>query len=764
MQFEVKTYKPIIDPKNEVRTEKIFKPYAKHVDGQMEYHPEGIFSPRIFGNIGECKCGALTHDGFCDICQTRVVDEQNLPNFYFDLHCNVPYLYTDYSAYPLAQPLLTYQAAMIVNDEGEYRVVYSLDDTEIADNELVKIGAEAMLLIYPDSEEWIKRNTTSLLYIPHPKFRPLVRGDNDKLVLGDINNSILAVIEQVNFIADFKEVVNTAVNQKRWTSVLLTYYATLYDAYKKYVSTIAKILFEGKNSFFTKNVRGHRITNAIKGVAINRYDLDEDIVLIGDTFIRTLYPWLYKKYNGNMSEINRHFVENKEVVLVNRPPTISVLSFQAFYPRVASCYPIGTVKDGGYTHRNSEIGEEPVTGTDTYGIRTIGVNPIVMDGFAGDFDGDQLFIISLFSDEAKKEAYTMLPSQNYRDWANGTIRNKIPEEISYRATSEIDRIHSDIPRKNYMQEYRNMASDLHKREKLPQASDILKYVCEGKTSSKLKNIFEHYDNEEAFAERVNNKKHVYTSEKSEEFIRSVLSANVADIRKAGTMYKELMQNQDQYRVIDNDCGDMGEEVSLPIDEDTFNYRIKDMNCHNGDGILRVYDKYSDFCKDYDGKDKMYVRTPTSCNHVHEGGVCAICAGRLPNQTKNVGAFATLAITERATQAALSSMNKKSGENINELLTTQTNVKTWEEFLEFEKDILEKLQNDQVQRRYYEIVLLSRITFDEGEKLHVNSLVHDSGVLGTCVFRTNDKNVTKLMQTEQFEDNSLKTQIMFNRYE
>ena len=763
MQFEIKTYKPLLDAKNVVKTEKLFKPYAKLIDGQMEYHTDGIFSPRIFGNVGACKCGALTHDGFCDICQTRVVDEQNLPDFCFDLHCNVPYLYTDYSDYPLANPLLTYQAAIVVNKD-EYRIVYNLDDEEIGDNELVKIGAEAVLLVYPDAEEWVKENTTSSLYIPHPKYRPLVRGENNKLILGDINESILKIIEHVNFILDFKDVVDITANKKQWTSVLLTYYATLYSEYEKYVSTISKILFDGKNSFFTKNIRGHRITNAIKGVAINRYDLDEDIVLIGDTFVRTLYPWLYKKYNGSMTEINRHFVENKEVLLINRPPTISVLSFQAFYPRIASCYPVGAFKDGGYAHRPSVLEGIESTGTDTLGIRTIGVNPIVMDGFAGDFDGDQLFVISLFSDEAKKEAYTMLPSKNYRDWANGTIRNKIPEEISYRTTSEIDRVNSDISRKGYIQEYRTMAFNLHVREKLPQATDVLKYVCEGKTSAKLKHVFEHYDNEEAFSERVSNKKHVYTHEKSEEFIQSVLSANVADIRKAGTMYKELMQNQDQYRVIDNDCGDIGEEVVLPLDEETFNYRVKDMYCHFGDNLLRIYEKYDDFSKDAKGQKKLYVRTPTSCNHVGDGGVCAICAGNLPQNTKNVGTFATLAITERATQAALSSMNKKGEENINVLLATQTKAKTWDEFLEFEKDILQKLQNDQVQRRYYEIVLLSRITFDGGDKLHVNSLTHDSGVLGTCVFRTNAKNVGNLLHSKEFEDNSLKTQIMFNRYE
>ena len=61
----------------------------------------------------------------------------------------------------------------------------------------------------------------------------------------------------------------------------------------------------------------------------------------------------------------------------------------------------------------------------------IQANPIVYDGLEADVDGDSLNVIALYSKEACEEARKLLPSVNYVEGSNSSIRNGILEEFKY---------------------------------------------------------------------------------------------------------------------------------------------------------------------------------------------------------------------------------------------------------------------------------------------------------------------------------------------
>jgi len=140
----------------------------------------------------------------------------------------------------------------------------------------------------------------------------------------------------------------------------------------------------------------------------NNFSLDEDTVLIGKYFIETLYPKLFRENQvdgePDIKAINKILKDEEYLVLFNRQPTIGAKSIIAMHPVF------------------SELEQEQFV---------IQANPIVYDGLAADVDGDSLNIIALYSKEACEEAKKLLPSVNYLEGSNGSIRNGILEEFKY---------------------------------------------------------------------------------------------------------------------------------------------------------------------------------------------------------------------------------------------------------------------------------------------------------------------------------------------
>ena len=411
------------NPSNEVTSHKIFRSRKIfNADGTLDFHPDGIFSDKIFGKYNKCKCGNLTSPGICDICSTRVLNKKKIPDFYikFD-NLDIPYLHINTNKYPKLKKeiigLLNYEGFLYDGEYVEYDLnvldIFSLDESKI------KFGKDAILELGID-EEWYNKQVTNKLYVPHTSFRKItVQGDN--YFLGDLNTLLIEILKRKNKLKIFEGLsTEDAFSQLSLRKELLN---SINIEYKQLYDIIAK----RKKSIINREVRGQGITGAARATVTNNFELDEDTIIIGYWFIPTLYPHLFAKYTDDagtdIQSINKELEDY--LILVNRQPTIGEKSIMAFHP-------IFSDKDD-----------------ERYILQ---ISPLVQDGFAGDYDGDVYLMIALYTKEACFEAKKLLPSRNYIGGANGEIRNKIFEDLDYvmqksYEDNNADKIHSLITEK-----------------------------------------------------------------------------------------------------------------------------------------------------------------------------------------------------------------------------------------------------------------------------------------------------------------------------
>lgn len=403
MNITIKKLQIEDNPANEVTSHKIFKSRKVFDDeGNLVFHEDGIFSDKIFGKFGKCKCGALTSEGICPICNTRVLSKKKIPDFYikFD-NLNIPDLTIDYRVYNKIkvelEGLMHYKGFLY---DGKY-IKFNLDslDTQQYDNDKILIGKEAVLALGVD-EHWYNERVSNKLYIPHTSFRKITVQGN-QYFLGDINILLVNILRKKNKLKQFENIDTTD------KFLELSIKNELLDQIKLFYDSIYDMLSRNKKSIITREVRGQGITGAARAVVTNNFDLDEDTVIIGSYFIPTLFPNLYKKYTNNdgKTDIDSINEELKDyLILLNRQPTIGEKSILAFHPVFS------TKKEERFI---------------------LQMNPIITDGFAGDFDGDVYLMIALYTEEACKEAMKLLPSKTYIGGANGKIRNGIFEDLEY---------------------------------------------------------------------------------------------------------------------------------------------------------------------------------------------------------------------------------------------------------------------------------------------------------------------------------------------
>ena len=65
MKVKIDHPKIIKDKQNEVTSPLVSIPHYKKDLDRFPYHPDGIFSKRIFGNLYKCDCGELKEEGYC---------------------------------------------------------------------------------------------------------------------------------------------------------------------------------------------------------------------------------------------------------------------------------------------------------------------------------------------------------------------------------------------------------------------------------------------------------------------------------------------------------------------------------------------------------------------------------------------------------------------------------------------------------------------------------------------------------------------------
>lgn len=400
------------NPANEVTSDKIFKPRkVRDANGNFLFDDNGIFSEKIFGKFNKCKCGALTKPGICEYCGVRVLNKKRMPNFYISFKglLDIPYLdiHPDFADKKLVNNLFNYKGFLY---EGEYHEFDLRNDNLTAyDIDKVLIGKAAILSLGA-SEEWYEQQVHDKLSIPHTSLRKITE-QNGQYYLGTLNTILVDILKKKSALSHY-----ASLNIKDIFYELNTKQYLLNQIHKVYES-LFEMMAKGKNSVIAREIRGQGLTGIIRAVITNNFDIDEDKVLIGKYFIKTLYPKIYemfttKEFGTDIKKINEYLRDNGYYVLLNRQPTIGAKSIMGMIPVF------------------SEKDEEKYV---------LQLNPIIFEGMAADVDGDVLSVTALYTKAACEEAKMLLPSVNYIEGSNGTIRNCIPEDLEYAMQNMYDK-------------------------------------------------------------------------------------------------------------------------------------------------------------------------------------------------------------------------------------------------------------------------------------------------------------------------------------
>lgn len=410
------------NPANEVTSYKVFRPRkVRGADGTLMFHEDGIFSERIFGKYGHCNCetNPLTKPGICPVCGCRVISKKVTPDYYIKIdELDVPFITIDYAPYTK----LTKTLKGLMNYEGFlYDGVYhkfdldKMNPMDYDDQDKILIGRDAVIALGVDPD-WYDSQVTHKIYVPHPSFRQITTVGK-KHYLGSLNTALIKILKKKHQLKQYLTEYALPnkffeLNAKR---ELILEINLVYDE-------LFNMLAKRKKSIISREVRGQSLTGAVRGVLTNNFGLDEDTVILGKYFIKTLYPELYAKYTPkaldehgqetdrfmtdktDIKALNEELKNKSYYVLVNRPPTIGEKSIIAMHPV--------------FSEKDSE----------KYVIQ---MNPISFDGLAADTDGDCVLVIALYTTDACKEAEALLPSKNYIGGANDEIRNGLPEDFVY---------------------------------------------------------------------------------------------------------------------------------------------------------------------------------------------------------------------------------------------------------------------------------------------------------------------------------------------
>lgn len=473
---------------NRVTSHLALEPHRRQRVDNLSFDENGIFSKRIFGNINRCDCGALNEPGFCKDCQCRVVDPSHMPNFYVDLPMQLPAAFVDFDSahryedgrwnrsikvdVHALESLASYRSFLYLDaEEGNKFQLISMEsldsnlDDSLKSSDLdqgrILIGVDALLRVGVE-QRWIDDNMVDFISIPHPVYRPLVITGNKPFVT-PINQMYSDIIKRINVANEWEPVA------KGQPLHMLSLYGAITQLHGKIISFLVNELQEAEYSIIKSEIISHPVSGAVRAVVVNRHDVHEDVCIIGDTLVKTLFPHLYRMFDGNMELINRELVERGTLVLANRPPTINHASVVALHPRIASIYPLGHTEGTDLCMKHNEawceerrrklsalsaqmdpevnlnLGDvetygqgmmvDPKTGEcdgiDTLGLRCVGFNLIMADAMNLDVDGDVMLTIALYGKRSLKEAESIKPSKSYLNYANGTVRNHIIEDFVF---------------------------------------------------------------------------------------------------------------------------------------------------------------------------------------------------------------------------------------------------------------------------------------------------------------------------------------------
>jgi hypothetical protein len=321
-----------------------------------------------------------------------------------------------------------------------------------------------------------------------------------------------------------------------------------------------------------------------------------------------------------------------------------------------------------------------------------------------------------------------------------------------------------ISRADYVKKYHKLGDAMFEHCIVPTVADFANAFKDNdkEAMEKINKITSYTKNTADIKKSVDRRTCNYSEEESKKFMQSVIAANVTDITESGFFYKKLISSCDDMTIEIADCKSTGTEMQLPIDENTFNYKVRN---HWVMELNKYVEDYEDIFKT-DGV--IHIRTFLSCNH----GIrhfCKKCAGLFRRSydteftPKNIGIYSTLMITEHATQASLDSMNKGTAEKVN--VTLEQKIEDINDIIEAKakiQEIIDTIGNVGVESRFYEVALLSRWRDGKFSALST-SFLKQSDVLGAFIYKSNTATFNKLLLSTEFEASSMKTKIAFDKY-
>ena len=340
-------------------------------------------------------------------------------------------------------------------------------------------------------------------------------------------------------------------------------------------------------------------------------------------------------------------------------------------------------------------------------------------------------------------------------------------------------------RKDYIKEYHHLGSKMFSTCLIPTVSTFAE-AFKNNNAEAMKHITTITDFTGNFSKIETSMKRTmpdYEDKDSKEFMDSVIAANVTDITQSGHFYKKLVSSMDDMAIEIDDCGSEGYEFTLPLAEDeeeaikVFEYKIRNR-------WVMELNKYVEDFEDLPKSGTIHVRTFLTCNH-GKRKFCKKCAGLFRRSydteftPKNIGIYATLMITEHATQASLDSMNKGTSEKINAILekkfgtekikkssdgTTTVDIKPYKDFDKYLTSIyktIDSLQGSGVESRFYELALLSRWRNGEVAQLQ-SSMTKQEDLFGAFIYST--ASFTSFINSKPFELTSIKSHIALEKYD
>ena len=357
--------------------------------GEYKFDELGIFSDTIFPKIAD-KLAEKLPSGYINI------DFVDIPRISLT---NKDKLFHD---------LLHYKGFLY---NGKYvELDMRKDELLHYDQNKVLCGKDACIELFGISDEEYKENVQNKIYVSHPSRRPIIKNPDGTVVLSKINQCYIDILR----IKERYEKHLSSCIEDFWYEFIAKkkLIENVFQIYEQIIDKIQK----GKNSNIQLELKGHPIDGMCRAVITNNFSLDEDVVLIGSYFIPFLYPHLYRKHTSRgylaINALNRELRKEKYYCLLNRMPTIGAGSTIGMIPQFSALE------------------------KDKYVFQ---LNPIVMEELAGDFDGDSLSVVALYSREACAEAEKLLASKNYLTNIDGSIINGIFEDLMYSLERMVER-------------------------------------------------------------------------------------------------------------------------------------------------------------------------------------------------------------------------------------------------------------------------------------------------------------------------------------